>query len=513
MMKKKHNKATTNKTTKSIFFYSYKLNWDKFNIIRDYTQLIQDSKNYLSEYVKNNLLLDLFYNKYSSIDFITLTKNLNVYNIGSSFYQQVQKEVYTRYITQISNIEYKNKLNSELSTTVQYLVKVYKGDKASIINYLTKGNKSHYIKVLSKINKYGMRLWNLVENIQRRLLNKFKLITFKTLCFNGINQLTISKYNFIEKATDMTLTNTIINLNIPGIKLPIAIPTQFNESYHKNLNYKQSLCGPNNCQSQTSYQCKIVNDRVKITITRDENIKSFTNEEDKYLGVDVNIKHNLFSLSDANFILYDKWLINKYYRLEKHLTKKQSNKSTEVDKSYSKATIKRINKMNRISKSYNDLKSRELINYCLNNNYNHIVMEDLDLNKSKSWYSYEYKLKYNNMIKTLHLNDYKNTIKRIGNKFNITVSFTNPEYTSQTCSKCGYISKSNRKLQETFSCIKCQYTLNADYNSAINIQRRVSDPYLRDILHDVETDVCKHYVGKKYISRNTYVTTYKSLHK
>ena len=30
-----------------------------------------------------------------------------------------------------------------------------------------------------------------------------------------------------------------------------------------------------------------------------------------------------------------------------------------------------------------------------------------------------------------------------------------PKHTSQTCIKCGYISKDNRKEQETFKCVKC----------------------------------------------------------
>lgn len=44
-----------------------------------------------------------------------------------------------------------------------------------------------------------------------------------------------------------------------------------------------------------------------------------------------------------------------------------------------------------------------------------------------------------------------------------------PKYTSQTCSKCGHVAKSNRKSQSVFRCKKCGYELNADLNAAINI--------------------------------------------
>ena len=48
----------------------------------------------------------------------------------------------------------------------------------------------------------------------------------------------------------------------------------------------------------------------------------------------------------------------------------------------------------------------------------------------------------------------------------------NPKHTSQTCIKCGHISKDNRKEQGIFKCIKCGYEANADHNAAQNILRR-----------------------------------------
>ena len=45
----------------------------------------------------------------------------------------------------------------------------------------------------------------------------------------------------------------------------------------------------------------------------------------------------------------------------------------------------------------------------------------------------------------------------------------NPQYTSQKCSRCGHISKENRKTQANFVCEKCGNTLNADYNASLNI--------------------------------------------
>lgn len=47
-----------------------------------------------------------------------------------------------------------------------------------------------------------------------------------------------------------------------------------------------------------------------------------------------------------------------------------------------------------------------------------------------------------------------------------------PRHTSQTCSKCGYQHRSNRKSQSEFRCRECGYQLNADLNGSRNIARK-----------------------------------------
>lgn len=51
----------------------------------------------------------------------------------------------------------------------------------------------------------------------------------------------------------------------------------------------------------------------------------------------------------------------------------------------------------------------------------------------------------------------------------IPVVFVNSRNTSRTCSKCGHISKSNRKTQSEFVCVQCNFSLNADLNASRNI--------------------------------------------
>jgi IS605 OrfB family transposase len=51
------------------------------------------------------------------------------------------------------------------------------------------------------------------------------------------------------------------------------------------------------------------------------------------------------------------------------------------------------------------------------------------------------------------------------------VLFVNPKYTSQRCSRCGHIAKSNRHGSE-FVCKQCNLSLHADLNAARNISDR-----------------------------------------
>jgi ribosomal protein S27E len=42
-----------------------------------------------------------------------------------------------------------------------------------------------------------------------------------------------------------------------------------------------------------------------------------------------------------------------------------------------------------------------------------------------------------------------------------TVIAVNPQYTSQTCNKCGHVAKENRKTQSEFECVACGHIVAA----------------------------------------------------
>ena len=66
-------------------------------------------------------------------------------------------------------------------------------------------------------------------------------------------------------------------------------------------------------------------------------------------------------------------------------------------------------------------------------------------------------------------------------RFGIASEEVDPAYTSQTCSSCGHVHKSNRN-GDVFRCHRCGLTLHADVNAARNIRQRRSLPALDEAL-------------------------------
>lgn len=67
--------------------------------------------------------------------------------------------------------------------------------------------------------------------------------------------------------------------------------------------------------------------------------------------------------------------------------------------------------------------------------------------------------------------NYKELFDRLESKFiesGVLINKLNPAYTSQRCSSCGWVRKSNRKLK-VFKCDQCGYAADSDLNAATNL--------------------------------------------
>ena len=126
-------------------------------------------------------------------------------------------------------------------------------------------------------------------------------------------------------------------------------------------------------------------------------------------------------------------------------------------------------KISRSRDTINHKYSRALIDYTVKNGCGTIQMEDLtgvatDNKFLKDWTYYDLQSKI----------EYKAAEK------GIKVQYINPQYTSQRCSKCGFIHPDNRPDQPTFKCQACGFEANADYNASQNISIKDIDKIIAE---------------------------------
>lgn len=106
-------------------------------------------------------------------------------------------------------------------------------------------------------------------------------------------------------------------------------------------------------------------------------------------------------------------------------------------------------------------------------NYIHWCCNQIDLTNIKKV----------NLENIKHLRKYKRTRRSLGHwnyaelfdvlesklsDAGVQISKVNPTYTSQRCSECGWVCKSNRKSKK-FKCANCGFTADADLNASINL--------------------------------------------
>ncbi|MEQ8172503.1 MAG: zinc ribbon domain-containing protein, partial [Candidatus Eremiobacterota bacterium] len=72
----------------------------------------------------------------------------------------------------------------------------------------------------------------------------------------------------------------------------------------------------------------------------------------------------------------------------------------------------------------------------------------------------------NRILSKFGKREIENKFTSISEEFGIAITYINPAYTSQECSRCGYIDKGNRKNREEFICKLCNLKLHADVNGA-----------------------------------------------
>lgn len=498
----------------SKFFYPIDLNAQKEKDIFDKAFQIRLVKNYISEIIFFNIHQ---YKEYSKNDLIkALAPTIKNPYLTQKDVEYAIVEVWITYRNKIDLIKNKIAFKIQIKIIKKYYKKNTKTHKKGDLRiYEIKLGSSKLSKVMSFLSRYGYD--GITENIAKNLeTEKYKSDSKKRLFYEDIYKylmkfseerllklaykkrfLTFKKFNknkhnftSLSFSTQSRIKQLIMNRNknktskirafitVGGYKreslnkkTQIDIPISISQNYHKNLeNYSQV------------YTIQFIENRfhrVILTAKFEKSIPIAEIKEDEILGIDINIKNNLFATSDKNIeIDHDRKLLNDYVKFLKKIDNREKDKNGKTKKLGRDNSLKYNRWQNRIENMIIS-KIVKLIRLAKNRGYKHLVLEDLELLDKLRSNNLEFDVNNGRLIRLLNLSSIKHKIVNITHKYKINISFVHPEYTSQTCNICGCISKNNRKTQEVFKCIKCNYSQNADFNSAHNIKDRLLLDVLR----------------------------------
>ena len=299
-----------------------------------------------------------------------------------------------------------------------------------------------------------------------------KPIEFKSLTFRGRSRKQqIVAYN----KTYGSVINAFVSLS--GFeRKSFDIPVKFNKDYHGSMHDYE--------KENPDYEYTIVfNERkkqVSVMLTKKDE-RYIPDAGDNIVGIDVNVKHNMFTLSDGTTYDYDRELVKAFSEVSKRVDELKS-----ADKDY-KVGKRRQWKVDVIRHKIREAEKQEIARMCKElqeQGVTHIVMENLNGKFGKSYIKDKCngELNFNRIVGALRISTLKDEVEHIARKYGIVVSTVHASYTSKMCPVCGCIEDENRPTQEEFSCIECGHEENADVNAAVNIRNRVAVTVLRDKL-------------------------------
>jgi len=408
---------------------------------------------------EHHLLVDLYYNSLKkhiqNLDIILQDKMIIQYYSKDTKYHKKGD-------TKLFKLTYRS---TDLTKFVKYLIYL---DHTKNLKDQLKHNEVIY-SLYEYYESKGLidRVIKLAYSKQQRLLSKLKLIQFKE--YSSL----ILDYNINKARVDYMPDNKfyqywfVFRMRKDGIEY--RLPLQHNDFYHNN----KKLIAREFYINLTPKNSSKIN--IATTCEADKpHFKPFN----KVVGMDLNLKNNFAKLSDGYTLDYDRNYMQNTVKALKELDKIGYQNLTN-------GQLQKLKKIHRQLEWYASLLIHKLITYLESQNITDIVIEELLLS-GKFGINEEFDIKYTRLSKLLHLSKVKDLLKRQAEKHGIRVHITPSHYTSQTCPKCGFISRDNRKTQESFKCVNCGYESNADSNAANIIEQRYTSDVLRSKLHNID---------------------------
>lgn len=487
-------------------FYTNELSKTKLNSILELALEINSCKNELSLLVSKDLLT---YLEKSKLDFQKEVLLLYKDKIGSNFIKQLSDDVFTSYQNKFDGIKRRLRFEKitflEVTTYKRNTKKNKKGDFKGISNkkestslsialtYLARyghlgienyllekfvnetdpKKEKFYANILDKIYKFGLsRLLALTSSKKERIIQKYskRPIQFNSLFFRGRSRLSqeILSYNTNYNSK----IKAFINISWLERGEVLTLPVKYSKSFHGGMK-------PYTNGTDTSYTiCFTEDNRIRVILSKDGE-REIPENKTNFEGIDLNVKYNLIQTSSGHQVDYDRKLMEV---LVKELLKVDELKKKNSDYQIGKRRQKKINHLRREFKSKTRNSLSDLCKHFNSVGIDHVGFENLDNSFGKCFVKTEDGINFNRLVKELNLSSIKDEFEHIARKYDISTSTVFSYYTSQRCSNCGYIDSENRKSQEEFECLECEFEINADLNAALNIKEFLASTVLRSSL-------------------------------
>ena len=484
-------------------FHSDMLTHSKYDELYKVAVKLKDFRNEVSKLVNNNLL---HYLDFSRFDFLNEMHKIFKNKISSCFdnqqYTQIYKDYQNKFNAILRNIEFKKITHKGFELYKRNSKKHKKGDLKSIItetsqtnltvclSYLARYGKEstlEYLKqkteelskstdnkkikrrelyqnILDKCAKFGFdRLFRLALSRRNRTIKHYSEhpIEYKSLTFGGR-----SRKKFIIEFNHNYNSEINAFISLSGFsKKSFDIPVKYSKDYHGRIK--------SYCKNSADYEYIIKFDEYRkqvIIIYVKDGDRYIPEAQNEIIGIDVNSKHNLMSLSNGETYDFDRKLLEDFCELSLKVDNlKSNNKNYEIGKRKQRKLNTLKNKINK----YEENLIEQVCKHLSKQGYHHVVMENLNNSFGKCFVQDENDVNYNRRVKFLGLSSIKDKFEHIARKYDIAVSLVHPCYTSKQCPICGCIDDDNRKCQEAFKCVQCGHEANADINAAQNIKNRV----------------------------------------
>ena len=184
-------------------------------------------------------------------------------------------------------------------------------------------------------------------------------------------------------------------------------------------------------------------------------------EHSNVLGVDCNVDDHIAVTSTARFVGNADYLNHQRREFEKRRASLQQTGTRSAHLTFQRTG----DRFGRWSEDYLHRCSKRVVEEARRHGCTHIALEDLEQIRERISDSKKFQQWAFNALQTMV--EYK------ADEHGIVVETVEPSYTSQQCSKCGCTLEENRDDQH-FECRDCAYEVNADYNAAKNVARKLA---------------------------------------